>query len=105
MTAKTTYPSLPQIEIRFVFEGEKYIARLGRDDVGNPIEIVLDGGHLHKTAAQLTTQLLQHGVDVKTIRSAVYGGPLAILLDRIIAVKPKHLGADASLKTNDKYQR
>jgi hypothetical protein len=89
MTVKTTYPDLPFIEIRFVFEGERWIAWLGRDYVGNPIEIILDGGPLRKTAGQLTTQLLQHGVDVKTIRSAVFGGPLAILLDRIIAVTPK----------------
>jgi hypothetical protein len=79
--------SLPKIEIRFVFEGERYIARLGRDDAGKPIELFLDGGHLHKTAAQLTTQLLQHGVDIKTIRQAVFAGPLAILLDRIIALE------------------
>jgi hypothetical protein len=86
MTTDTTRASLPQIEIRFVFEGERYIARLGRDDTGKPIEIVLDGGHLHKTAAQLTTQLLQHGVSLKAIRSAVFAGPLAILLDRINAL-------------------
>jgi hypothetical protein len=89
MNSENKCLTLPQIEIRFVFERERYIARLGRDDAGDPIEIVMDGGHLHKSAAQLTTQLLRHGVDVKTIRSAVFGGPLAILLDRIIAVTPK----------------
>jgi hypothetical protein len=78
---------LPKIEIRFIFEGERYIARLGRDDAGKPIELFLDGGHLHRTAAQLTSQLLQHGVDVKHIRSSVYGRPLVILLDRIIAMQ------------------
>jgi hypothetical protein len=89
MTIKTTCPNLPNIEIRFVYEGERWIARLGRNDVGQPIEVILDGGPLHKIAGQLTTQLLQHGVDIKTIRSAVFGGPLAILLDRIIAVQPQ----------------
>jgi hypothetical protein len=86
MTTDTNRASLPKIEIRFIFEGERYIARLGRDDTGKPIEIVLDGGHLQKTAAQLTSQLLRHGVDIKDIRSAVFAGPLAILLDRIIAL-------------------
>jgi preprotein translocase subunit SecD len=86
MSSENTRPSLPQIEIRFMFEGERYIARLGRDDTGKPIEIVLDGGHLRKTAGQLATQLLQHGVDIKDIRGAVFAGPLAILLDRIIAL-------------------
>jgi hypothetical protein len=81
MSSESKRPSLPQIEIKFVFEGERYIARLGRDDAGKPIEIVLNGGHLHKTAAQLTTQLLQHGVDIKDIRSAVFAGPLVILLE------------------------
>jgi hypothetical protein len=89
MNAESQRPSLPQIEIRFMFEGERYIARLGRDDTGKPIEIVLSGGHLHKTAAQLTSQLLRYGVDVRDIRSAVFAGPLAILLDRIIAIDPK----------------
>jgi hypothetical protein len=88
MTTDTNRASLPNIEIQFMFEGERWIARLGRDDAGKPIEIALKGGHLHKTAAQLTTQLLQHGVDVQDIRRAVFGGPLAILLDRIIAVQP-----------------
>jgi hypothetical protein len=86
MTTDTNHASLPQIEIKFVFEGERYIARLGRDDMGKPIELFLDGGHLHKTAGQLATQLLQHGVSLKAIRSAVFAGPLAILLDRIIAL-------------------
>jgi hypothetical protein len=86
MTVKTTCPNLPKIEIRFIFEGERYIARLGRDDAGKAIEVTLDGGPLHKTAGQLTSQLLQHGVDIKTIRSAVFAGPLAILLDRIMKV-------------------
>jgi hypothetical protein len=88
MTTDTKRPSLPNIEIKFMFEGERWIARLGRDGAGKPIEIALKGGHLHKTAAQLTTQLLQHGVGVHDIRRAVFGGPLAILLDRIIAVQP-----------------
>lgn len=88
MTVKTTCPNLPQIEIRFVFEAERYVARLGRDDAGNAIEVVLDGGPLQKTAGQLTTQLLQHGVSIQEIRGAVFAGPLAILLDRIIAVQP-----------------
>jgi hypothetical protein len=86
MSSENKHPSLPQIEISFVFEGERYIARLGRDDTGKPIEIALNGGHLHKTAAQLTIQLLQHAVSLKAIRSAVFAGPLAILLDRIIAL-------------------
>jgi hypothetical protein len=89
MTIKTTCPNLPQLEINFPFKGERWIARLGRDDRGQPIEIFLDGGHLHKTAAQLTSQLLQHGVKIQTIRAAVFAGPLAILLDRIIAIKPR----------------
>jgi hypothetical protein len=71
MTTSTKRPILPNIEIRFIFEGERWIARLGRDYAGKPIEVVLDGGPLHKTAGQLTTQLLQHGVDIKDIRSAV----------------------------------
>jgi hypothetical protein len=86
MTVEITRPILPKIEIRFIFEGELYIARLGRDDAGKAIEVILDGGPLHKTAGQLTTQLLQHGVDIKDIRQAVFAGPLAILLDRIIAI-------------------
>jgi hypothetical protein len=88
MSIKTTCPNLPQIEIQFPFKGERYIARLGDDDTGQPIEIFLEGGRLHKTAAQLTSQLLQHGVKIQTIRKAVFAGPLAILLDRIIAIKP-----------------
>jgi hypothetical protein len=96
MSTENKSPSLPQIEIRFVFENERYIARLGRDDTGKPIEIFLDGGHLHKTAAQLTSQLLQHGVDVTTIRSAVFAGPLAILLDRIIALDSEPANSEKS---------
>jgi hypothetical protein len=44
----------------------------------------LDHGHI--TTARLASLLLQHGVDVKTIRAAVIGGPLAIVLDRILAL-------------------
>jgi hypothetical protein len=76
--------SLPQIEINFLFEGERYIARLGDGVPSKPIEIVLDGGRIHKTATQLHSQLLQHGLDIKTVRSAVFAGPLAIVLDRIM---------------------
>jgi hypothetical protein len=89
MTVKTTCPNVPNIEIKFIHEGERWIARLGRNDAGKAIEVILDGGPLRKTAGQLTTQLLRHGVDVKDIRSAVFGGPLAILLDRIMTIDPK----------------
>ena len=78
MTGKSK--CLPRLEINFPFEGERWIARLG-DGVASRIEIVLDGGR-----AQLNAQLLQHGLDIKAIRRAVSGGPLAILLDRIIEV-------------------
>jgi hypothetical protein len=100
MTIKTTCPNLPQIEIRFPFKGERWITRLGRDDTGQPIEIFLDGGHLHKIAAQLTSQLLQHGVSVRTIRAAVFGGPLAILLDRIIAIQPRATSKQTKKRDN-----
>jgi hypothetical protein len=83
--------SLPRIEISFFYEGERWIARVG--DIGRGIEVTLDGG-LHKMAAQLTTQLLQHGIGIgiKDIRAAVFAGPLAILLDRIIASQKKEDG-------------
>ena len=85
---------LPQIEINFLFEGERWIARLGDGYESRSIEIVLDGGRIHKTAAQLTSQLLPYGLDAAALRRAVFGGPLAILLDRIIAVKPQSTPKD-----------
>jgi len=77
------------MEINFVHEGERWITRLGNYDRRPTIGIRLDDDPLHKIADQLTPQLLQHGVKIKAIRRAVFGGPLAILLDRIIAVQAK----------------
>jgi hypothetical protein len=52
---------LPNLEINFPFRGERKITRLGGDDRGKRIVIFLEGGR-HKIAAQLASQLLQHGV-------------------------------------------
>jgi hypothetical protein len=79
--------NLPNIEISFPFKGERWIARVG--DIGIPIEIILDDGRPHQIAAQLTSQLLQHGLSIHMIRAAVFGGPLAVLLDKVIATKPR----------------
>ena len=95
MTFSPVTPSLPQIEINFLFEGERWIARLGDSYESRSIAIVLNGGPVHKVAAQLTSQLLQHGLDAAALRRAVFGGPLALLLDRIIAVKPQSAPKDS----------
>ncbi len=80
---------LPHIAIRFDFEDVRYVARFVRDDAGRPIELFLDGGPVQNTAVRLASLLLQNGVDLRTIRRAVIGGPLAIVLDRIIALDGK----------------
>jgi hypothetical protein len=71
----------------FEFEGHRYRATAGRYDDGRLAEIFLNtdkfGTPLQlnaETAAVLTSLLLQHGVDVETIRHAV-NGPIAIALD------------------------
>jgi hypothetical protein len=76
--------SKPKIAIRFEHGGVIYNAICGRGPDGSPAEIFLDHGHI--TTARLASLLLQHGVDIKTIRATVIGGPLAIVLDRIIAL-------------------
>jgi len=75
--------------MRFDFEDVRYVARFSRDDAGRPVEIFLDGGSVHNTAARLASLCLSAGVDLVSIRRAVIGGPLAIVLDRIIALDGK----------------
>jgi hypothetical protein len=78
-------PCLPSIAIKFEHEGQRYNATFSRHDDGRIAEIYLDGGHVHNTAARLASLLLAHGIDIKTIRRAVIGGPMSVVLDRIIA--------------------
>jgi hypothetical protein len=80
---------LPHIAVRFDFENVRYVARFARDETGRPVEVFLDGGHVHNTTARLVSLLLQNGVDLRTIRRAVIGGPLAMVLDRILALDDK----------------
>jgi Fe2+ transport system protein FeoA len=80
-------PSLPNIAIKFEHDGKRYNATFSRHDDGRVAEIYLDGGAVSNTAARLVSLLLAQGVDIKTIRRAVIGGPMAVVLDRLIEIE------------------
>ncbi|GAC1421078.1 MAG: hypothetical protein NVSMB6_22710 [Burkholderiaceae bacterium] len=77
---------LPNIAITFLHDGRRCTATFSRHPNGKVAEIYLDGGAIHNTSARLASLLLANGVDLETIRRAIIGGPLAIVLDRIIAL-------------------
>jgi hypothetical protein len=79
-------PALPTIAIKFEHEGQRYNATFSRHGDGRVAEIYLDGGPVSHTSARLASLCLSAGVDLVTVRRACIGGPLAMLLDRIIAV-------------------
>jgi hypothetical protein len=77
------------MEILFIFEGERWVARIGDPVAGVPcIELFMNGDALQKTSAAMASQLPPLRINLKMMRSAVFGGPLAILLDRLLAVQP-----------------
>ena len=81
---------LPTIAIQFEHEGRLWNAQLVRFPDGRPAKIfLLDSGIAYHSATRLVTLLMQHGVDLIEIRRAVIGGPLSILLDRVIALYPR----------------
>jgi hypothetical protein len=75
--------SKPRTAFKFEHDGEQHTATFGRFDNGRLAEIHLDG--FGDTPARLASMLLQHGVEVETVRRAV-DGPLAVALDRIMAI-------------------
>jgi Fe2+ transport system protein FeoA len=84
--------SKPRIAFTFEHEGVRHSAAFGRFNDGRLAEIQLDGSS--DTPARLASMLLQRGVEVETIRHAVNGGPLAVALDRIMAITggPRNAG-------------
>jgi hypothetical protein len=82
-----TRPTLPSIVVKFEYEGQRYKAQFTRHDDGRVARIyLLDSGPAFHTLARLASLLLAHGVDLETIRRAVIGEPLAIVLDRIMKI-------------------
>jgi hypothetical protein len=71
----------------FNFEGHNYLATSSNFDDGRLAEIFLDAGKVGSavqyhasTGAILASLLLQHGVDVETVRHSVHG-PIGVALD------------------------
>jgi hypothetical protein len=76
--------SRPRIAFKFEHDGQQYRATFSRFTDGRLAEITLDGDA--DTPARLASMLLQYGVEIETVRRAVNGGPIAVALDRIIAI-------------------
>jgi hypothetical protein len=84
-----TRPALPSIAINFVHEDTRYSATVTRHDDGRVAKIfLLDSRPALHTLARLASLCLSAGVALADIRRACIGGPLAIVLDRIIALGP-----------------
>jgi hypothetical protein len=85
-TALNTRGRLPTIAIKYEYEGKRYTAQLIRHDDGRAARIyLLDSNPAFHTLARLASLLFAHGVPIKEVRRACIGGPLALVLDRIIA--------------------
>jgi hypothetical protein len=76
--------SKPRIAFRFEYAGQVHNAIYGRFDDGRIAEIFLDG--FEDTSARLASLLLQHGVSIETVRRSIHDGPLAVVLDRLMAI-------------------
>jgi hypothetical protein len=83
-------PALPTIAINFDHEHTRYRATFSRHPDGKVAEIYLldGGGAASHTAARLASLCLSAGVGLVDIRRACIGGPMAEVLDRIIALGP-----------------
>jgi hypothetical protein len=77
-------PSLPKIEIKFVFDGERHTATLSRHNDNTLAAIDLDGGADNASIGRLVSLLLHYGADLQIIRRAVDGRPMAVVLDRLM---------------------
>ncbi len=72
--------SKPRIALKVAGHSVVY----GRFDDGRISEVLMEGDHA--TSARLVTQLLRRGVEMETLRRAVHDGPLAVVLDRLMAI-------------------
>jgi hypothetical protein len=81
----------PSFAFSFEHEGHRYCATASRFDDGRLAEIFLDTGKINtplqqnaETSALLVSLLLQHGVNVTTIRHSIEG-PIAVAIDMAVS--------------------